>query len=44
MTTTILDSPSSGFPLVLGLALLPALEQIVRWADEHLPAGSSERV
>jgi DNA-binding HxlR family transcriptional regulator len=28
-----------------GRALLPALEQIVRWADEHLPAGrNGERV
>lgn len=25
-----------------GRALLPALEQIVRWADEHLPAGGTE--
>ena len=24
-----------------GCALLPALEQISRWADEHLPAGRS---
>ena len=28
-----------------GRALLPALEQIVRWADQHLPAGrNGERV
>jgi DNA-binding HxlR family transcriptional regulator len=26
-----------------GRALLPALDQISRWADEHLPAGSLRR-
>jgi DNA-binding HxlR family transcriptional regulator len=46
LTRTVDEGPPLSVAYQLtdaGCALLPALEQISRWADEHLPVGKLRR-